>query len=55
MSPIIPTLSDKYGRKWFFVGALLVNALTFVVILSLPGKNINYYYVIIVMWFLSGC
>ena len=55
MSPIIPTLSDKYGRKWFFVGPLVVNAFTLVVILSLPGNDIKYFYVIIAMWFLAGC
>lgn len=55
MSPIIPTLSDKFGRKWFFAGSLFVNAFTFVVILFLPGGKIEYFYVIIAMWFLSGC
>jgi len=55
MSPILPALSDKYGRKWFFIGALLVNALTFVVILSVPAGNDDYFYVIVAMWFVSGC
>jgi len=35
-SPILPSLSDKYGRKWFFVGCLVVNAITFGIMLALP-------------------
>ena len=55
MSPILPPLSDKYGRRNFFLAALLVNAGTFVGVLVVPGDNIDYFYVIIALWFLSGC
>jgi MFS family permease len=36
-SPILPALSDKYGRKWFFVGCLTTNIIVFSTILLLPA------------------
>jgi MFS family permease len=36
-SPILPSLSDKYGRKWFFVGCLTINIIVFTIILLLPA------------------
>ena len=38
-APIVPTLSDKYGRKWFFVASLILNALVYLTVLCLPGKD----------------
>jgi MFS family permease len=63
-SPILPALSDKYGRKWFFVGCLTINAIIFSVILLLPAginpaitqadeeSNRKYVIVLIVLWFI---
>ena len=65
-SPILPSLSDKYGRKWFFVGCLTINILVFSTILLLPSginpattkadqdSNQKYMIVLIVLWFISG-
>ena len=46
-SPIIPPMSDKYGRKWFFFGAMVVNNASMIACTLLPSGNIDYYYVII--------
>ena len=53
-SLIIPKISDKVGRKWFFAGALLVASLINMTFLLLPGKDIKYFYIIIALWFISG-
>ena len=54
-SPVIPPLSDKYGRKWFFFWSMVLNCLCMLATLVLPGGNIHYYYVIIGIQFLFGC
>ena len=53
-SPIVPVLSDKYGRRKFLIGTFTIQASIFVVVLNLPGHKIEYYYIIIAMWFVSG-
>jgi len=53
-SLFIPNLSDKYGRKWFFVASILVQALTNVVIFMLPGQERRYVHMIIALMFVHG-
>jgi MFS family permease len=36
-SPILPSLSDEYGRKWLFTGCLAINAIVYTIILIIPG------------------
>jgi MFS family permease len=36
-SPILPSLADKYGRRWFFTGCLVTNFVVFTTILVMPS------------------
>lgn len=53
-SMFIPSLSDQYGRKWFFVTAILAQAFISGVILMLPGEDRFYVHIIIGLMFLQG-
>lgn len=66
-SPILPSLSDKYGRKWYFTGCLTINFFVFTTILVIPtginpartqaekDTNMKYVILLIALWFISGC
>lgn len=51
---ILPSLSDQYGRKNFFIGALVTSLLCFVLIIMMPGEKIEYAYAIIFIFFVEG-
>ena len=48
-APIVPSLSDKYGRKWFLISALLINISVYLTILCLPGKDKKYFTFIVIL------
>ena len=51
---ILPTLSDKYGRKWFFVMTMFVSFFSYVTLLALPSDNHFCIYIIISLFFIGG-
>lgn len=55
-SVFLPTLSDRYGRKPFFVAAIACIAITFTALVLLPGGNEHYnmVYIFLTIWFING-
>ena len=50
----LPNLSDKYGRKWLFVGNMVVSLISYIILLALPTQNYNCIYIIIAVFFIGG-
>lgn len=50
----LPNLSDKYGRKWYYIGSLVLQFVSVLVCCVLPGDYRACVYVIIFMFFLHG-
>jgi MFS family permease len=55
-SVILPSLSDKKGRKLLFACCLLTSVITSVIMIFLPGgsQNYNMVYVIMALFFVNG-
>ena len=51
---ILPGLSDKYGRKRFFLAGLFLQFLSVLTCVLLPGGEMSYFNVMVFMWFLLG-
>ena len=50
-SLIIPSWSDQYGRKKFFIGALVTNLACFILLLVVPAHRMEYAYFIVFLFF----
>lgn len=53
-SLILPPISDKFGRKNYFVGCLIVALAAFIAMLLIIGHDEKYMYTYIVLMFIIG-
>ena len=53
-SGILPTLGDKYGRKFICLASHLAYFMAWLCIAMMPGGSLNYYNLIIALFFVLG-